>query len=56
MELETGGHVFQVSLSNSSGLLENDMLAYSTERWDNGGFRMGFAIMRGFQVSKRKKA
>ena len=56
MELETGGHVFQVSLSNSSGLLENDMLAYSTEHWDNGGFRMGFAIMRGFQVSKRKKA
>jgi hypothetical protein len=51
-ELETGGHVFQLSLTNSSGLLENDLLAYSTERWNNGGFRMGFAIMRGFQVKK----
>jgi hypothetical protein len=50
MEIETGGHVFQVSLSNSSGLLENDMLGYSTSSWQGGGYRMGFSFTRGFQV------
>lgn len=55
LEMETGGHVFQISLSNSSGLLENDMLPYSTAQWGNGGFRMGFAIMRGFQLGGKKK-
>jgi len=51
-EVETGGHVFQLSLTNSSGLLENDLIPYSTQRWGNGGFRLGFAIMRGFQLVK----
>jgi hypothetical protein len=51
-ELETGGHVFQISLSNSRGMLENDLIPYSGSRWGDGGFRMGFAVMRGFQVMK----
>jgi hypothetical protein len=51
-EMETGGHVFQISLSNSSGMLENDLIPYSNNNWGNGGFRMGFAIMRGFQLKK----
>ena len=54
LELETGGHVFQISLSNSAGLVENDMLVYNPNNWGNGGFRMGFAIMRAFQLRKQK--
>ncbi len=54
LEMETGGHVFQISLSNTGGLLENDMLPYNPYAWEKGAFRMGFAILRGFQVGKRR--
>ena len=48
LELETGGHVFSISLSNTAGLLENDYLAYNKSNWFDGQFRMGFAIFRVF--------
>ena len=48
LELETGGHVFSISLSNTAGLLENDYLAYNSSSWGEGQFRMGFAIFRVF--------
>ena len=48
LELETGGHVFSISLSNTAGLLENDYLAYNASNWAKGQFRMGFGIFRVF--------
>jgi hypothetical protein len=49
-ELETGGHVFQVHLTNSFGIVENQFLARTTDTWSDGGIRLGFNISRVFTV------
>ncbi len=55
-ELETGGHVFHINLTNSDGLLENDFLPFNSKNWAQGGFRLGFTISRGFYFSKGTNA
>ena len=55
-ELETGGHVFHINLTNSAGLLENDYLPFNNKNWAQGGFRLGFTISRGFYFSKGTNA
>lgn len=51
-EIETGGHVFAINLTNSEGLLENDFLPYNTKNWAQGQFRLGFSISRILQFGK----
>lgn len=51
-EIETGGHVFQINLTNTAGMLENDYLAYNPNNWAQGQFRLGFTIARSFQFGK----
>jgi hypothetical protein len=51
-EIETGGHVFQINVTNTAGLLENDFLAYNPHNWAQGQFRLGFTIARTFQFGK----
>jgi hypothetical protein len=53
LEFETGGHVFHVNFSNTSGTLENDFLAYNPHNWLQGEFRLGFDISRTFQLDER---
>lgn len=48
VELETGGHVFTINLTNSSGIIENAFLPYSNESWSTGAFKFGFNISRVF--------
>lgn len=55
-ELETGGHVFHINLSNSGGILENDFLAFNNKNWAQGQIRLGFTISRGFYFSKGTNA
>lgn len=51
IELNTGGgHVFQINLTNSKGLIENDFIPYTQSDWTNGEFRIGFTISRIFRV------
>lgn len=51
LEWETkGGHVFQLNLQNSRGLIETDYLPYSTSSWSDGEFRLGFTISRLFKT------
>jgi hypothetical protein len=52
-EFETGGHVFHINLTNSSGLLEQDYLPYTNRNWAQGQFRLGFTITRGFQLDQK---
>lgn len=47
-DLETGGHVFQIHLTNSFGLTENQYFMYTTSTWQNWGIRLGFNISRVF--------
>jgi hypothetical protein len=51
-EIETGGHVFQVHLTNSFGLTENQYFMYTGSSWSNMGVRLGFNISRVFALSR----
>jgi hypothetical protein len=54
-EMETGGHVFHINLSNTRGMLENDFLPYNTANWAQGQFRLGFTISRTFALGRKEK-
>ena len=47
-EIDTGGHRFQINLTNSGGMSANDFIPYTTSNWGDGGFRLGFTISRWF--------
>jgi len=49
-EIETGGHVFQMHVTNSFGLAENQFLTFTDTKWSNGGIRIGFNISRVFTI------
>lgn len=48
VEIETGGHVFHINLSNSSGLIFQDLLDTGVDSWAKGEFKLGFRISRFF--------
>ena len=52
-EVETGGHVFTITLTNTQGLMENDFLPYTSASWAKGEFRLGFTISRIFQFGNK---
>ncbi len=54
-DLETGGHVFQLHLTNSFGLTEDQYFMYSNTSWDNWGIRLGFNISRVFSLQGKHK-
>ena len=49
-EIETGGHVFQMHVTNSFGLSENQFLPYTDTKWGDGGIRIGFNVSRVFTL------
>jgi hypothetical protein len=49
-EVETGGHVFEVNFSNAAYLDENNIIPYTKESWQYGGFKLGFSISRVFNI------
>jgi hypothetical protein len=49
-EIETGGHVFQVHLTNSFGLDENQFLPFTDSKWNDAGIRLGFNVSRVFTL------
>lgn len=53
-EIETGGHVFQVFVTNSAGLLENQFLVKTDGDNSTSGMRIGFNITRIFAVGGKK--
>ncbi|GAB3937816.1 DUF5777 family beta-barrel protein [Mucilaginibacter myungsuensis] len=54
-EIETGGHVFTLNLSNSQAISEINYLADTESSWGKGQFRLGFTISRMFELSGRSK-
>ena len=48
IEIETGGHVFHVNVSNSAGIIENDFITGTTDNWSDGEYKLGFNISRVF--------
>lgn len=51
-ELDTGGHIFHLSLVNNGGFIEQDILPYSPTSWSKLGIRFGFNICRQFRIIK----
>lgn len=50
MEWDTGGHVFQLNLTNAEGVMETDYIPNTTTNWLDGEFRIGFTISRLFNL------
>lgn len=55
LEIETGGHVFQLTFMNNTALLENQFIPYTTTSWRKGQFRWGFSISRPFSFKKKNR-
>lgn len=49
-DIETGGHVFQVHLSNSVGMNERAFITETYNNWTKGGIQLGFNLSRIFQL------
>ena len=56
-EIETGGHVFQINLSNSQGMTEKIFVPETSGKWLNGDIHLGFNIIRVFgnHANRRNK-
>jgi len=46
----SGGHVFQVSFTNATGISPTDYIPYTRSNWGDGGYRLGFIISRLFNL------
>ena len=54
-DIETGGHVFQLHVTNSPGMTERTFISENFGRWDKGDILFGFNISRVFSFKKRRK-
>jgi hypothetical protein len=54
LDIETGGHVFQLFFTNSTGMNEKAYLTQTTGKWEQGDVRFGFNISRVFTVYRPK--
>jgi hypothetical protein len=54
-DIETGGHVFQLHLTNSRAMIEKGFITETTGAWNKGDIHFGFNITRSFQVGKHTK-
>lgn len=52
VDIETGGHVFQIMLTNSLGMREGTFIPQTTENWFDKGIHLGFNISRVFSFQK----
>ena len=54
IDIETGGHVFQIILSNSITMIEKSFITETTDNFFNGDIHLGFNISRTFETGKHK--
>lgn len=55
-DIETGGHVFQLHFTNSSGMVEKQFIGDTAGSWGKGDIRYGFNVSRTFSFDKRAKS
>lgn len=57
VDIETGGHVFQIMLTNSQAMREGGFIwGENNTYWKDGGIRLGFNISRVFSFDKKKNS
>ena len=54
IDIETGGHVFQLHFTNSTGMSERTFIGQTDGRWEKGDIHFGFNISRVFTIVKPK--
>jgi len=54
-DIETGGHVFQVHFTNSTGMSEKSFITETTGVVEHGDIHFGFNISRVFTISDKRK-
>jgi hypothetical protein len=54
IDIETGGHVFQLLLTNAIGLTERAFITETRDNFFDGGIHLGFNVTRAFQLKKRQ--
>jgi hypothetical protein len=54
IDIETGGHVFQLIFTNAVAMRENGFLGQTTGKWLDGDIHFGFNISRVFQLKKQQ--
>ena len=55
VDIETGGHVFQLHFTNSVGMTERTFISETTDSWAKGQLHFGFNISRVFTVARPKE-
>lgn len=48
VDIDTGGHIFQLHFTNSLGMHENGFVSNTQGDWSKGGFSFGFNLVRVF--------
>ena len=54
VDIETGGHVFQINVTNSTGMTERSFITETTGQFFKGDIHIGFTISRVFTLVKPK--
>ncbi|MEO6490727.1 MAG: DUF5777 family beta-barrel protein [Ferruginibacter sp.] len=52
VDIETGGHVFQLHFTNSNGMTEKSFITDTDNKWRDGSIRFGFNLSRVFNIGK----
>jgi len=55
VDIETGGHVFQIFVTNSIPMNEVQLVPFTTSSWTKGQIRLGFNISRVFGIGNYVK-
>lgn len=53
-DIETGGHVFQLHMTNSKPMNEKGFITETTGDWGKGDIQFGFNVSRVFTIHKKK--
>ncbi len=54
-DIETGGHVFQLMVTNAQGITDRTSVGQVTDSWEKGALHIGFNISRVFTIVKPKE-
>jgi hypothetical protein len=52
IEIETGGHLFQLVMTNAQAMYEKGLLSNTTSKWSDGDIYFGFNLIRTFYLKK----
>ncbi|CAN5464105.1 DUF5777 family beta-barrel protein [soil metagenome] len=56
IDIETGGHVFQIQFTNALGMNERAFITETDGNWSKGDIQMGFNISRVFTIVDNRKS